>query len=144
MFGTTFEGSRLVHQPAIDDAKVHLTRSWVMSGVAPLLLMVVLFWIQMAVVRALILTGSLIYIVWACYWGFVGLFDTVTMYGERLFHNPKTEHMAITFILHVFGVGLPLVIAILYGILGGGAYQYVRYRRIASNVSYRCYTSAHN
>ncbi len=133
MFGTTFQGSRVVQSPLSDNAKRHIFRSSILLGITPLIVLPVFLWNKLAALDSLALSVLAAYVAWASYWGGVGIADLLADHGER-----RAARAALHVAVHHLGiyglVGLPLTLGIVYGTLGGGAYEFVKSRRIVRNL----------
>jgi len=138
MFGTRFEGSRIVHHPAMDDAKQHLGRSWSIALAATLIVTVFLLWNQTPVFIAFVLAGLAAYVAWASYWGIVGFGGWTTNFIANYVKPEKPPFMEeLLWNLATDGVlVIPLftaTIGILYGVVGGGILVWLKHRRIVAN-----------
>ena len=145
LFGTTFSGAQIIQSPASDNAKQLITRSFIIAMSVPSIVLVLLFLIGADVIGSLILISVSAYIAWASYWGIVGVFKFIE--GRRtavkighFFDHSFLEEMAKSFLTDpATGLGLvgmivlPVVIGMVYGVLGGCVYEFMRCRRIAQN-----------
>jgi len=107
MFGTTFEGSRVVQSPLSDNARFHMVRSSILLGVAPVIVLPLLLWKKWAVLGSLTLSVLSAYLGWASYWGVVGVANFLVDHGER--RAAKTARHVVVHHFGIYGaVGVPL------------------------------------
>jgi hypothetical protein len=132
MFGTTFRGTQIIRSPATDDARRHIIRSSVLAAIVPLLLLVPLLWNGVAVRDTLLVLMISAYVAWASYWGIVGVASAFTDHGDRPGWKVATHLTAHH--LGVYLLGVPIVLGILYGVRGGCAYEFLKYRRVLKNL----------
>ena len=128
LFGTTFQGSRIVESPASQEAKRQFRRSMVLAAAAPLVLLAVLLLNGFALAHWILPLALSSYLAWGSYWGTVGV---IRMFSER-----KVSRWAIELAARhasLYGLLLPVLIGVLYGVLGGGVYEFQRARRIVKN-----------
>jgi len=132
MFGTTFEGARIVQSPAAENARQHVTRSWLLACAAPLIALAPLLWNRVSVLDSLALMCLSAYVAWATYWGTVGVSNFLM--GQA---NRRGAEAAMHFAAHRLGtyalVVVPLTLGILYGTLGGGMREFLKHRRVVRN-----------
>lgn len=140
MFGTTFLGEKITESPASEDAKSHLIRSVTIAGIVAVLFLVLLTLAHVRVFVSMLLAGLLAYLAWASYWGIVAATNAVADLGEQKapegFLGEFMMHVAVEALALGGMVLLPIVLGILYGILGGGVYEFLKYRKIANNPNY--------
>jgi hypothetical protein len=143
MFGTTFKGAQIIQSPASDNAKQLITRSFIVALAVPLNVLVLLFMSDADAVGSLILMAVSAYIAWASYWGIVGVFKfiegrrTAVRIGHFFERHSFLKEMAERFLTEKVGLGgmivFPVVIGMVYGVLGGCVYEFMRCLRIAQN-----------
>jgi hypothetical protein len=82
----------------------------------------------------MLVLGLSAYVAWASYWGIVGVASYVADLGAR--EVPDECNAASSIYLLALWAGpivlaAPVVIGVLYGALGGGAYEFTKYRKFA-------------
>jgi hypothetical protein len=91
-----------------------------------------MLWFKAKPAYILIALGASAYGAWASYWGIVGLSGGLMDRGHS-----RGVRTSLRFLSHHYGllgvVGLPLILGILYGVCGGGAYQFLQNRRLMKN-----------
>jgi hypothetical protein len=140
MFGTTFRGSHVVRSPAGDDAERHIWQSLLTAAVVPLLVLILLIMSHVTMLWTVMGTAISAYVAWTSYWGIVGVSDILTditagrseeelpwylKFVKELIEEGFHTEWAVPLV--AFGMG------VLYGVLGGGLYQFLKHRKIASN-----------
>ncbi len=129
MFGVTFRGAQIIRAPAADDARRRVIRSWVLACVVPLPLLALLSWAGVGLLTSVALATASAYITWASYWGIMGIARILVDAGDQ----PAMETAVLAAILRLEPLILVAPIAavgILYGMLGGGVYEFLRCREI--------------
>jgi hypothetical protein len=143
MFGTTFQGAQIIESPASDNAKQHIARSFRAALAVPLIVLVLLFISEADIAGSLILMAVSAYIGWASYWGIVGVFKfiegrrTAVKIGYFFEAHSFVREIAERLLTEKVGLGgmiaIPIGMGIVYGVLGGCVYEFMRCRRIAQN-----------
>ena len=128
MFGTTFQEGQIVRSPEGDDARRYMVLSWVITGVALLLVLGLLFLNRVALYKSLLILTVSAYVAWASYWGVVRV---------RNVWPDDTDSIGATIAVHIaayqlglFGLAIPIVLGILYGVPGGGIHEFLRQRKV--------------
>jgi len=133
LFGAAFRGSELVESPAMANAREHMRRSMVVTAVAPVFAIGVLFLVGSSVGTALVCGVAATYLAWSCYWGFVGLSDKAAEDRWRKGLKDAWEAGAVT--SSRVTLLFPLLVALAFGPLGGGIYFFLRYRKLAAEAA---------
>ncbi|HEV2199542.1 MAG TPA: hypothetical protein VGR73_06960 [Bryobacteraceae bacterium] len=103
------------------------------------IVLVLLFISEADIVGSLILMAVSVYIAWASYWGIVGVFKfiqgrrTAVKIGHFFERHSFLKGLAERFLTEGVGLGGMIVLPVVYGVLGGGVYEFIRCRRIAQN-----------
>jgi hypothetical protein len=138
LFGTTFEDSRIVKSPASEDAKEHLARSTFVTAIASGVLFVGTALMSHKSMAAFELAAAFSYLVWASYWGILAVVNGLAEITIREMPNLKAWSKAIADKLFEHGAGfllilLPIAVGIVFGVLGGGTFVFLRYLKIAKH-----------
>ena len=119
---------------AVKRAKRSITWSWIITGIFSFFLAPMAYVVMEEEMAGWGVPFSLlvIYIIWSTYWGLKVVWpwwwNLVDRIGCFLIANPIT-----LFLIMVSFFYIPLMIAQVYGVCGGGIYQYLKYRRIAKS-----------
>jgi hypothetical protein len=143
MFGTTFAGTQIIESPASDNAKQVIARSFKVTLALSLAVLGLLFADGANIAGLLVLTALSAYIAWASYWGIAGVFKLIegrpiaVKIGEYFEAHPTLKEKTAEQLADKLGIvgiiAFPICIGIVYGVLGGCVYEFLRCRRIARN-----------
>jgi succinate dehydrogenase hydrophobic anchor subunit len=131
-----------LEQPEIEAAKVRIRWSWIVTAIFTIIIFPVYLGMMITapdlnvpvVVKLLRSTlASLLfgYIVWSAYWGIPTIWKWLLEVAKGIRGQVSIDHLTM-FALYIFFFWFPIIIGIPYGILGGGAYQYLKQRKLAA------------
>ncbi len=137
IFGTTLRGSQVIRSPEGDNAKRHIRRSLTAAGLIPAFVLILMLWSHVTRLGALILLSLSPYAGWAGYWGIVSVGNNLVSLEDSDSSLRLKEGMLHFLIAHLGPLGFLIVFGTtgaLYGILGGGIHEFLKYRRVVLNL----------
>ncbi len=143
IFGVALRGAEIVESPASEDAKRRLRTSWIFTAAGPLAILMLLVTNGVGWTFSLKFAGMSVYVVWAWYWGFIALMNFLTGSDKRVeaatdlttaFSGPAAVIFGIdSGIAFIAVVALGILLGVVYGTLGGGIREFLKYRSMARN-----------
>jgi hypothetical protein len=101
---------------------------------APLLVLALLLFNGVDLRRSMLLASVALYAGWASYWGIAGTGGLLAGAADDE-AGSRAVKRAGTFVVRHAGiwgvVGVPILLGLVHGNLGGGVYEFLRFRRIA-------------
>lgn len=129
LFGTSFQGDKVVGSPISDDARRQLVRGPAIAAFAFLVTLTICLMADLERPDSAVAAVLALYSAWSTYWGLLGIRRYATDRGDGLVVRLLSE-LAST--LSVYGfVLVPLAIGVLYGALGGWYPEFVSALRLA-------------